>query len=219
MLAVYIFTFLVDEVKYSMYFWRTILKQYPPQGCHLYCTQPGTTEESPNASETEHVSNLILRLCIKYAITQRVWICWDLFVPFCSFRSLIEQLRKLQALVKMSTLKASTTSTCVMVIGITDNPNDYLYFLLFLLWYSSVIVLTLSVKFFTMLQYFFPHGLLGFALQVFLLSFCLIIFPSVNPFGSRTEQKELYTPSSSKFSPYKKVCIFLTFLAISFCYI
>lgn len=59
--------------------------------------------------------------------------------------SLIEQLRKLQALVKMSTLKASTTSTCVMV---------------------------------------------------FLLSFCLIIFPSVNPFGSRTENKELYTPSS-----------------------
>ncbi|KAF3695659.1 Cyclic AMP-responsive element-binding protein 3-like protein 3 [Channa argus] len=59
--------------------------------------------------------------------------------------SLIEQLRKLQAIVKMSTMKASTTSTCVMV---------------------------------------------------FLLSFCLIIFPSVNPFGGRTEQKELYTPSS-----------------------
>ncbi|KAM7416024.1 hypothetical protein PAMA_018206 [Pampus argenteus] len=59
--------------------------------------------------------------------------------------SLIEQLRKLQALVKMSTLKASTTSTCV---------------------------------------------------AVFLLSFCLIIFPSVNPFGSSTEQKELYTPAS-----------------------
>uniref|UniRef100_H3C2L2 cAMP responsive element binding protein 3-like 3 like n=1 Tax=Tetraodon nigroviridis TaxID=99883 RepID=H3C2L2_TETNG len=59
--------------------------------------------------------------------------------------SLIEQLRKLQAMVKMSTLKASTTSTCVMV---------------------------------------------------FLLSFCLIIFPAVNPFGKNTEQKELYTPSS-----------------------
>ncbi|XP_062274263.1 cAMP responsive element binding protein 3-like 3 like isoform X1 [Scomber scombrus] len=59
--------------------------------------------------------------------------------------SLIEQLRKLQSLVKMSTLKASTTSTCVMV---------------------------------------------------FLLSFCLIIFPSVNPFGKSTENKELYTPSS-----------------------
>ncbi|XP_069555680.1 cAMP responsive element binding protein 3-like 3 like [Brachyistius frenatus] len=59
--------------------------------------------------------------------------------------SLIEQLRKLQSMVKMSTLKASTTSTCVMV---------------------------------------------------FLLSFCLIIFPSVNPFGGKTEQKELYTPSS-----------------------
>ncbi|XP_029017251.1 cAMP responsive element binding protein 3-like 3 like [Betta splendens] len=59
--------------------------------------------------------------------------------------SLIEQLRKLQAMVKMSTMKASTTSTCVMV---------------------------------------------------FLLSFCLIIFPSVNPFGKSTEQKELYTPSS-----------------------
>ncbi|XP_073322810.1 cAMP responsive element binding protein 3-like 3 like [Pagrus major] len=58
--------------------------------------------------------------------------------------SLIEQLRKLQALVKMSTMKASTTSTCVMV---------------------------------------------------FLLSFCLIIFPSVNPFGRNAEQKELYTPS------------------------
>lgn len=25
------------------------------QGGHLHCTQPGTTEESPNASETEHV--------------------------------------------------------------------------------------------------------------------------------------------------------------------
>ncbi|XP_070690534.1 cAMP responsive element binding protein 3-like 3 like [Pempheris klunzingeri] len=59
--------------------------------------------------------------------------------------SLIEQLRKLQAMVKMSTMKASTTSTCVMV---------------------------------------------------FLLSFCLIIFPSVNPFGANKEQKELYTPSS-----------------------
>ncbi|TDH12818.1 hypothetical protein EPR50_G00052010 [Perca flavescens] len=59
--------------------------------------------------------------------------------------SLIEQLRKLQAMVKMSTMKASTTSTCVMV---------------------------------------------------FLLSFCLIIFPSVNPFGGNRQQKELYTPSS-----------------------
>ncbi|XP_028271035.1 cAMP responsive element binding protein 3-like 3 like [Parambassis ranga] len=59
--------------------------------------------------------------------------------------SLIEQLRKLQAMVKISTMKASTTSTCVMV---------------------------------------------------FLLSFCLIIFPSVNPFGRNTEVKELYTPSS-----------------------
>ncbi|KAL3062768.1 hypothetical protein OYC64_002548 [Pagothenia borchgrevinki] len=58
--------------------------------------------------------------------------------------SLIEQLRKLQSMVKMSTMKASTTSTCVMV---------------------------------------------------FLLSFCLIIFPSVNPFGGKSEQKELYTPS------------------------
>ncbi|XP_034548779.1 cAMP responsive element binding protein 3-like 3 like [Notolabrus celidotus] len=59
--------------------------------------------------------------------------------------SLIEQLRKLQGIIKMSTMKASTTSTCVMV---------------------------------------------------FLLSFCLIIFPSVNPFGGNTEQKELYTPTS-----------------------
>nr|XP_019958310.1 PREDICTED: cyclic AMP-responsive element-binding protein 3-like [Paralichthys olivaceus]XP_019958311.1 PREDICTED: cyclic AMP-responsive element-binding protein 3-like [Paralichthys olivaceus] len=59
--------------------------------------------------------------------------------------SLIEQLRKLQSIVKMSTMKASTTSTCVMV---------------------------------------------------FLLSFCLIIFPSVNPFGGNTEKKEMYTPSS-----------------------
>ncbi|MEQ2208279.1 hypothetical protein XENOCAPTIV_013897 [Xenoophorus captivus] len=32
--------------------------------------------------------------------------------------------------------------------------------------------------------------------KVFLLSFCLIIFPSVNPFGRNTEQKEAYTPSS-----------------------
>ncbi|XP_054895912.1 cAMP responsive element binding protein 3-like 3 like isoform X1 [Poeciliopsis prolifica] len=57
--------------------------------------------------------------------------------------SLIEQLKKLQAIVKMSTLKASTTSTCVMV---------------------------------------------------FLLSFCLIIFPSVNPFGGNTQ--ESFNPSS-----------------------
>ncbi|KAK2898725.1 hypothetical protein Q8A67_010143 [Cirrhinus molitorella] len=55
--------------------------------------------------------------------------------------SLIEQLRKLQAMVKMSTMKTTTTSTCIMV---------------------------------------------------FLLSFCLIIFPSVNPFGS-SNQKDLYT--------------------------
>ncbi|XP_061585348.1 cAMP responsive element binding protein 3-like 3 like [Cololabis saira] len=68
--------------------------------------------------------------------------------------SLIEQLRKLQAIVKMSTLKASTTSTCVMV---------------------------------------------------FLLSFCLIIFPSVNPFGKSTDQKELYTPSSVIFRTLRSV--------------
>ncbi|CAL8345058.1 unnamed protein product [Lota lota] len=59
--------------------------------------------------------------------------------------SLIEQLKKLQGMMKISTMKTSTTSTCIMV---------------------------------------------------FLLSFCLIIFPSVNPFGGRTGQKELYTPSS-----------------------
>ncbi|XP_051525473.1 cyclic AMP-responsive element-binding protein 3-like [Myxocyprinus asiaticus] len=58
--------------------------------------------------------------------------------------SLIEQLRKLQALVKMSTMKTTTTSTCIMV---------------------------------------------------FLLSFCLIVFPSVNPFGS-SGQKDLYTSST-----------------------
>ncbi|XP_065103323.1 cAMP responsive element binding protein 3-like 3 like [Paramisgurnus dabryanus] len=58
--------------------------------------------------------------------------------------SLVEQLRKLQALVKMSTMKTTTTSTCIMV---------------------------------------------------FLLSFCLIIFPSVNPFGN-SAQKDLYTSST-----------------------
>ncbi|KAJ8285381.1 hypothetical protein GJAV_G00026160 [Gymnothorax javanicus] len=58
--------------------------------------------------------------------------------------SLIEQLRKLQALMKLSTMKTSTTSTCVMV---------------------------------------------------FLLSFCLIIFPSFKPFGSSGGPKELYAPS------------------------
>ncbi|XP_073723847.1 cAMP responsive element binding protein 3-like 3 like [Misgurnus anguillicaudatus] len=58
--------------------------------------------------------------------------------------SLVEQLRKLQALVKMSTMKTTTTSTCIMV---------------------------------------------------FLLSFCLIIFPSVNPFGNSV-QKDLYTSST-----------------------
>ncbi|XP_023834613.1 cyclic AMP-responsive element-binding protein 3 isoform X3 [Salvelinus sp. IW2-2015] len=59
--------------------------------------------------------------------------------------SLIEQLRKLQGMMKMSTMKTTTTSTCVMV---------------------------------------------------FLLSFCLIVFPSVNPFGRSPGQKEIYTPSS-----------------------
>ncbi|XP_056585651.1 cAMP responsive element binding protein 3-like 3 like isoform X2 [Triplophysa dalaica] len=58
--------------------------------------------------------------------------------------SLIEQLRKLQSIVKMSTMKNTTTSTCIMV---------------------------------------------------FLLSFCLIIFPSVNPFSS-SGQKDLYTSST-----------------------
>ncbi|KAM9474840.1 cAMP responsive element binding protein 3-like 3 like [Clarias gariepinus] len=57
--------------------------------------------------------------------------------------SLMEQLRKLQAIVKVSTMKTSTTSTCIMV---------------------------------------------------FLLSFCLIIFPSFNPFGSSV-QKDVYTTS------------------------
>ncbi|KAK2840553.1 hypothetical protein Q7C36_012132 [Tachysurus vachellii] len=58
--------------------------------------------------------------------------------------SLMEQLRKLQTIVKMSTMKTSTTSTCVMV---------------------------------------------------FLLSFCLIIFPSINPFGNSV-QKDPYTSST-----------------------
>ncbi|XP_034780424.2 cyclic AMP-responsive element-binding protein 3-like protein 4 [Acipenser ruthenus] len=58
--------------------------------------------------------------------------------------SLIEQLRKLQTLVKQTTMKSTTSSTCIMV---------------------------------------------------FLLSFCLIVFPSVNPFGTSGSQKELYTPS------------------------
>lgn len=55
-----------------------------------------------------------------------------------------------------------------------------------------------------MLQYGCPHSPLGLVLQVFLLSFCLIIFPSVNPFGRNTEQKELYTPSSSKLTSKQK---------------
>lgn len=57
--------------------------------------------------------------------------------------SLLEQLRKLQAVVKQITMKTTTTSTCI---------------------------------------------------AVFLLSFCLVIFPSVNPFGSRGPQSELYKP-------------------------
>lgn len=50
---------------------------------------------------------------------------------------------------------------------------------------------------------FFAHSVLGFVLQVFLLSFCLIIFPSVNPFGRNAEQKELYTSSDCKLSEKK----------------
>lgn len=42
-------------------------------------------------------------------------------------RSLIEQLRKLQGMMKMSTMKTTTTSTCVMVRGLTHrvelNPH------------------------------------------------------------------------------------------------
>ncbi|KAI5096933.1 cyclic AMP-responsive element-binding protein 3 [Silurus meridionalis] len=60
--------------------------------------------------------------------------------------SLMEQLRKLQAVVKMSTMKTSTTSTCIMV---------------------------------------------------FLLSFCLIIFPSINPFGSSVQKDTLPQYSAS----------------------
>ncbi|KAJ7993931.1 hypothetical protein DPEC_G00259800 [Dallia pectoralis] len=59
--------------------------------------------------------------------------------------SLVEQLRKLQSMMKMSSLKTTTTSTCVMV---------------------------------------------------FMLSFCLILFPSVNPFGRSAGPKEVYTTSS-----------------------
>ncbi|XP_043934373.1 cyclic AMP-responsive element-binding protein 3-like protein 3 [Protopterus annectens] len=57
--------------------------------------------------------------------------------------SLLEQLRKLQAIVKQMTMKTTTTSTCIMV---------------------------------------------------FLLSFCLVIFPSVNPFGARGPRSQLYKP-------------------------
>lgn len=72
---------------------------------------------------------------------------------------------------------------------------------------------------------------------MFLLSFCLIIFPSVNPFGKTTEQKELYTPSSGKlgvklgfhFSAFvgllilswlivSEYCLFFSFLLPSFCF-
>ncbi|MGH0181040.1 UNVERIFIED_CONTAM: hypothetical protein FKN15_014921 [Acipenser sinensis] len=66
------------------------------------------------------------------------------YVDGLESRSLIEQLRKLQTLVKQTTMKTTTSSTCIMV---------------------------------------------------FLLSFCLIVFPSVNPFGTSGSQKELYTPS------------------------
>ncbi|KAL7827223.1 hypothetical protein SRHO_G00329410 [Serrasalmus rhombeus] len=62
--------------------------------------------------------------------------------------SLIEQLKKLQSMLKMSAMKTTTTSTCVMV---------------------------------------------------FLLSFCLIIFPSINPFSS-TAQKDLYSTSTAGIS-------------------
>ncbi|KAL7883932.1 hypothetical protein AOLI_G00067020 [Acnodon oligacanthus] len=62
--------------------------------------------------------------------------------------SLIEQLKKLQSMLKMSAMKTTTTSTCVMV---------------------------------------------------FLLSFCLIIFPSINPFSS-TARKDLYSASTAGIS-------------------
>lgn len=104
-------------------------------------------------------------------------------MPFlCFYRSLIEQLRKLQAMVKMSTMKASATSTCVMVL---------------LLFFSTCpkcrLVPTHSAA-----RLCSALTLLSSRPQVFLLSFCLIIFPAVSPFGRKTEQKELYTPSSGK---------------------
>lgn len=123
--------------------------------------------------------------------------------PLGAYSSLIEQLRKLQGMVKMSTMKASTTSTCVMVNLLTLLTSYCPHIKCQGLRHAAVL---------------FPHSLLGIAFQVFLLSFCLIIFPSVNPFGGNKEQKELYTPSSSKLPQNKKsvLCYIPTFLAMSF---
>lgn len=80
------------------------------QGCHLYGAQSGTSEESAAASETEHVR----RLSNVGTFTRHQWSVTP-HVSSGSNRSLIDQLKKLQAVVKISTMKTSTTSTCVMV--------------------------------------------------------------------------------------------------------
>lgn len=85
------------------------------QGGHLHRTQPGATEESSVASETEHVRT---HRC-HYKYSHELFLVVNVDFSAVSYpsvhRSLIEQLKKLQSMVKMSTLKASTTSTCVMV--------------------------------------------------------------------------------------------------------
>ena len=148
---------------------------------------------------------------------------------------------------KLSTMKTSTTSTCIMVReGDINTGNEYIYInISYLTWTFSCVSLlytsdsSFQIRIYIFHKYIFtnklgrtiilPKGdgycthlllhalilelwislrrfptnllvlsLVSHAPQVFVLSFCLIIFPSVNPFGGRTGQKELYTPSSGK---------------------
>ncbi|KAG9337173.1 hypothetical protein JZ751_029653 [Albula glossodonta] len=109
--------------------------------------------------------------------------------------SLIEQLRKLQTLMKLSTMKTSTASTCVMVRRHVSARHRHRICTAHRHRRACFQPLTAASPPQTALNRASVTGRRLVNIGVFLLSFCLIIFPSVNPFGGSTGQKELYAPS------------------------
>lgn len=112
----------------------------PGQGGSLHSSEPRAAEEGAAPAEAEHVSFLWmwqemwwvrLFLCLGlWSVTgckreggvRSLWInCCANLLCLLSFRSLLEQLHKLQALVKQSTTKMTTLSTCVMVSGFSSS--------------------------------------------------------------------------------------------------